>query len=209
VTAPDFTLETAAMARGLTRVAGVDEAGRGPLAGPVVAAAVILNPARIPPGLNDSKRLSAAARDRLFDAIRAAAQVGVGQASVTEIDTLNILRASHLAMTRALSALGPVDHAIIDGNLIPRDLPCTAEAVVKGDVRCLSVAAASIIAKVTRDRIMVDLSQQFPGYGWDGNAGYPTKSHRAALQILGVTPHHRRSFQPVHQMLCQEKSATP
>ncbi len=209
MTAPDFTLETAAMARGLTRVAGVDEAGRGPLAGPVVAAAVILNPARIPPGLNDSKRLSAAARDRLFDAIRAAAQVGVGQASVTEIDTLNILRASHLAMTRALSALGPVDHAIIDGNLIPRDLPCTAEAVVKGDVRCLSVAAASIIAKVTRDRIMVDLSQQFPGYGWDGNAGYPTKSHRAALQILGVTPHHRRSFQPVHQMLCQEKSATP
>jgi ribonuclease HII len=209
VTAPDFTLETAAIARGLTRVAGVDEAGRGPLAGPVVAAAVILNPARIPPGLNDSKRLSAAARDRLFDAIRAAAQVGIGQASVAEIDTLNILRASHLAMTRALSALGPVDHAIIDGNLIPRALPCTAEAVVKGDARCLSVAAASIIAKVTRDRIMVDLSQQFPGYGWDGNAGYPTKSHRAALQILGVTPHHRRSFAPVHQILCQAKSATP
>jgi ribonuclease HII len=209
VTAPDFTLETAAIARGLTRVAGVDEAGRGPLAGPVVAAAVILDPARIPPGLNDSKRLTAAARDRLFDAIRAAAQVGVGQASVVEIDTLNILRASHLAMTRALVALGPVDHAIIDGNLIPRDLPCTAEAVVKGDARCLSVAAASIIAKVTRDRIMVDLSQQFPGYGWDGNAGYPTKSHRAALEILGVTPHHRRSFQPVHQILCQAKSATP
>jgi ribonuclease HII len=209
MTGPDLAFETAALARGLTRVAGVDEAGRGPLAGPVVAAAVILNPARIPPGLNDSKRLSAAARDRLFDAIRAAAQVGVGQASVAEIDTLNILRASHLAMTRALTALAPVDHAIIDGNLIPRDLPCTAEAVVKGDARCLSVAAASIIAKVTRDRIMVDLAQQFPGYGWDGNAGYPTKSHRAALQILGVTPHHRRSFQPVHQILCQEKSATP
>ncbi len=155
MTVPDFALEEAALARGLTRVAGVDEAGRGPLAGPVVAAAVILNPARIPPGLNDSKRLSAAARDRLFDAIQTAAQVGVGQASVAEIDTLNILRASHLAMARALAALGPVDHAIIDGNLIPRDLPCPAQAVVKGDARCLSVAAASIIAKVTRDRIMV------------------------------------------------------
>jgi ribonuclease HII len=208
VTAPDFTLETAAIARGLTRVAGVDEAGRGPLAGPVVAAAVILDPARLPPGLNDSKRLTAAARDRLFDAIRAAAQVGVGQASVEEIDRLNILRASHLAMARALAALGPVDHAVIDGNLIPRDLPCPAEAVIKGDARCLSVAAASIIAKVTRDRIMVDLSQHFPGYGWDGNAGYPTKSHRAALEILGVTPHHRRTFAPVHQILCQVKSAT-
>jgi ribonuclease HII len=206
---PDLSFEIAAIARGRVRVAGVDEAGRGPLAGPVVAAAVILDPARIPPGLNDSKRLSAAARDRLFDAIRAAAQVGVGQASVEEIDTLNILRASHLAMTRALSALGPVDHAIIDGNLVPRDLPCPAEAVIGGDARCLSVAAASIIAKVTRDRIMVDLSQHFPGYGWHANAGYPTKSHRAALQILGVTPHHRRSFAPVHQILCQEKSATP
>jgi ribonuclease HII len=208
VTRPDLTFETAAIARGLIRVAGVDEAGRGPLAGPVVAAAVILDPARIPPGLNDSKRLTAAARDRLFDAIRAAAQVGVGQASVEEIDRLNILRASHLAMVRALEALGPVDHALIDGHLIPRDLPCPAEAVIGGDARCLSVAAASIIAKVTRDRIMVDLSQQFPGYGWDGNAGYPTKSHRAALQILGVTPHHRRSFAPVHQILCQAKSAT-
>ena len=209
VTGPDFTLEAAAIARGLTRVAGVDEAGRGPLAGPVVAAAVILDPARIPPGLDDSKRLTAPARDRLFDAIRAVAQVGIGQASVAEIDTLNILRASHVAMARALAALGPVDHALIDGNLIPRDLPCAAQAVIKGDARCLSVAAASIIAKVTRDRIMVDLAQQFPGYGWDANAGYPTKSHREALQNLGPTPHHRRSFAPVHQILCQVKSATP
>jgi len=208
MTQPDLTFEVAAAARGLTRVAGVDEAGRGPLAGPVVAAAVMLDPARIPPGLNDSKRLTATVRDRLFDAIRVAAQVGVGQASVEEIDTLNILRASHLAMTRALTALGPVDHALIDGNLIPRGLTCTAEAVVKGDARCVSVAAASIIAKVTRDRIMVDLAQHFPGYGWDANAGYPTKSHLAALEILGVTPHHRRSFAPVHQILCQAKSAT-
>lgn len=209
MTAPDFSFEAAAIARCLNRVAGVDEAGRGPLAGPVVAAAVILNPARIPAGLNDSKRLTAAARERLFDAIHAAAKVGVAQASVEEIDALNILRASHLAMIRALAALGPVDHAIIDGNLIPRDLPCSAEAVVKGDARCLSVAAASVIAKVTRDRIMVDLAQHFPGYGWDANAGYPTKSHRDALQNLGLTPHHRRSFQPVHQILCQAKSATP
>jgi ribonuclease HII len=206
--APDLTFETAAIARGLSRVAGVDEAGRGPLAGPVVAAAVILDPARIPAGLNDSKRLTAPARARLFDAIHATARVGVGQASVAEIDRLNILRASHLAMVRALAALGPVDHALIDGNLIPRDMPCPAEALVKGDARCLSVAAASIIAKVTRDRIMVDLAQQFPGYGWDANAGYPTQSHREALRNLGVTPYHRRSFAPVHQILCQEEIAS-
>jgi ribonuclease HII len=205
---PDLSFETAAIARGLHRVAGVDEAGRGPLAGPVVAAAVILNPARLPAGLDDSKRLTVAARARLFDAIHAAAQVGVGQASVDEIDTLNILRASHLAMARALAALGPVDHALIDGNLIPRNLACTAEAVVKGDGRCLSVAAASIVAKVTRDRIMVDLAQQFPGYGWDANAGYPTQNHRDALRNLGVTPHHRRSFAPVHQILCQGEIAS-
>ena len=208
MTRPDFAFEAAAIARGLTRVAGVDEAGRGPLAGPVVAAAVILDPAQVPEGLNDSKRLSAAARARLFDAIHATAQVGVGQASVAEIDAMNILRASHLAMVRALAALGPVDHALIDGNLIPRDMPCPAEVLVKGDARCLSVAAASIIAKVTRDRIMVDLAQQFPGYGWDANAGYPTQSHRDALRNLGVTPHHRRSFAPVHQILCQEEIAS-
>jgi ribonuclease HII len=200
---PDLSFEMVFMARGLIRIAGVDEAGRGPLAGPVVAAAVILDAARVPPGLNDSKRLTAATRARLFETIHRVASVGVGQACVEEIDALNILRAAHLAMARALAALGPVDHALIDGNLIPAGLPCPADAVVKGDARCLSVAAASIVAKVTRDRIMVDLAQQFPGYGWEANAGYPTKAHCAALRDLGVTPHHRRSFAPVHQILCQ------
>ena len=198
---PDFSEERGVWALGATRVAGVDEAGRGPLAGPVVAAAVILKPEDVPEGLDDSKKLSGGVRDRLFDRIMACAEVGVGQASVAEIDELNILYASHLAMERAVAGIGDVDHALIDGNMIPKGLACAATALVKGDGRSLSVAAASIIAKVTRDRIMVDLAQQFPGYGWDGNAGYPTKSHREALLRLGVTPHHRRSFKTVHNML--------
>lgn len=199
---PDFSLETAALAAGHARIAGVDEAGRGPLAGPVVAAAVVLDPARLPAGLNDSKKLTARTRDRLFEAVMAEAQVGVGQASVEEIDDLNILRASHLAMCRAIAALpAQPGLALIDGNLLPRDLSCTGKAVVKGDALSLSIGAASIIAKVTRDRIMVDLAQQHPGYGWEKNAGYPTKLHRDALERLGVTPHHRRSFKTVHNIL--------
>jgi ribonuclease HII len=185
-------------------LAGVDEAGRGPLAGPVVAAAVILT---VPiAGLGDSKQLSARARAAAERAIRATAHVGVGMATVDEIDTLNILRASHLAMVRALAAL-PLTPAmvLIDGNLIPRDLTLPARAIVKGDAKSPSIAAASIIAKETRDRIMVDLAQQHPGYGWDQNAGYPTKSHISAITSLGVTPHHRRSFKPVHNILYQEK----
>ncbi|MCX7889394.1 MAG: ribonuclease HII [Rhodobacteraceae bacterium] len=199
---PDFGFELAAMARGASRVAGVDEAGRGPLCGPVVAAAVILDPGSVPPGLADSKTLSAAARARLSAAIRARAECGIGLASAAEIDSLNILRASHLAMCRAVAALGRApDHVLIDGNMIPADLGLPAEAVVKGDARCLSVAAASILAKVTRDRIMVDLAQQFPAYGWDRNMGYPTAEHLAALKRHGPTPHHRRSFRPVHNIL--------
>ncbi len=206
---PDDRFESAARARGLACVAGVDEAGRGPLCGPVVAAAVILDPARLPEGLNDSKKLTARARARLHEAVLATAQVGVGLASVEEIDALNILRASHLAMLRAVAALPEApDHLLIDGNLLPRGLTVSAEAIVKGDARSLSIAAASVIAKVERDRIMVDLAQQHPGYGWDRNAGYPTKDHLAALANLGVTPHHRRSFRPVHNMLYQEKSLT-
>jgi ribonuclease HII len=134
--------------------------------------------------------------------------VGVGIASVEEIDRINILRASHLAMVRALDALGRVDHALIDGNLLPRDMPCPGEALVKGDARSVSVAAASIVAKCTRDRIMVDLAQQHPGYGWETNAGYPSKAHKEALRNLGVTPHHRRSFAPVHNILYQAKSVS-
>ena len=207
---PDDQHETEARARGATLIAGVDEAGRGPLAGPVVAAAVVLDPARIPPGLNDSKQLTAARRLALFDALIGCAQVGIGQASVEEIDRLNILRASHLAMLRAVAALpGMPDHLLIDGNLVPQGAPCGATAIVRGDARCLSIAAASIIAKVTRDRIMVDLAQQYPGYGWDRNAGYPTAEHRAALLRLGVTAAHRRSFRPVYNILYQEVSITP
>ncbi len=206
-TAPDFSFEHAAHDAGATRVAGVDEVGRGPLAGPVTAAAVVLDPANIPEGLNDSKKLSAKRREALYEAIMASAEVCIAHASVEEIDELNILYASHLAMERAVSGLPAApDHVLIDGNKIPKALTIPAEALVKGDARSLSIAAASIVAKVTRDRIMVDLAQQHPGYGWEQNAGYPSKSHISALQNLGVTPHHRRSFKPVHNILYQAKS---
>lgn len=192
---PDLSLEAAALASGLGPVAGVDEAGRGPLAGPVVAAAVILDPARLPPGLDDSKRLGPARCAALAPAIRAAAVWGLGQASVAEIDALNILRASHLAMVRALAALPVVPGlALIDGNLLPAGLPCPGRAVVGGDRLSLSIAAASILAKAARDAIMADLDRACPGYGWARNAGYPSAAHRAALARLGPSPHHRRSF---------------
>jgi ribonuclease HII len=207
MTAPDFSFELAARALGRIRIAGVDEVGRGPLAGPVTAAAVILDPARIPPGLNDSKQLTARRREALFAVLLETAETGIGHASVEEIDSLNILQASHLAMRRAIAALArPPDHLLIDGNRRPQGLICPAETIVRGDARSLSIAAASIIAKVTRDRIMVDLAQQHPGYGWDRNAGYPTKDHREALRKLGVTAAHRRSFRPVHNMLYQDVS---
>jgi ribonuclease HII len=207
---PDFARETALHAAGAVRVAGVDEVGRGPLAGPVTAAAVILDPRHIPPGLSDSKALTAARRADLAALITESAAWAVAHASVAEIDAMNILRASHLAMRRALAALpAPPDAALIDGNSLPDGLPCPAEAVVGGDARVLSIAAASILAKVARDALMVDLAQQFPGYGWDRNAGYPTAEHLAALDRLGVSPHHRRSFRPVHNILYQAKSASP
>jgi ribonuclease HII len=202
---PDFFFEDAAFAQGAQVVVGVDEVGRGPLAGPVTAAAVRLDPARIPKGIADSKILTAARRLALYDAICAVAEVSVAHATVDEIDELNILRAAHLAMTRALAGFARVDQALIDGNLLPRGLDCGAQAIVKGDAKSLSIAAASIVAKVTRDAIMVDLAQQNPGYGWEHNAGYPTKAHLLALQSLGVTAHHRRSFRPIHNILYQEK----
>jgi ribonuclease HII len=206
---PDFSLEAAAHTSGARIVAGIDEVGRGPLCGPVTAAAVILDPACIPPGIADSKALSASRRDQIFDQIMACAQVSVAHASVEEIDALNILQASFLAMRRAVAGLSRApDHLLVDGNRLPRDLTCRAEAVVKGDARSLSIAAASIVAKVTRDRIMVDLAQQHPGYGWENNAGYPTPEHLAALLNLGVTPHHRRSFRPVHNILYQDVSVS-
>lgn len=201
---PDFTFETDVGGR----VAGVDEAGRGPLAGPVTAAAVILKPGDIPEGLNDSKKLSQTRREALFDQIMARAEVGIGWASPAEIDEINIRQATFLAMQRAVAGL-PVapDHALIDGNAMPV-LTCPATTIVKGDARSLSIAAASIIAKVSRDRHMVALAQQYPGYGWDGNSGYPTKAHLEALETLGVTPAHRRSFKPVHNILWQGENVT-
>ena len=198
---PNFEEEAKLYALGARRVIGVDEVGRGPLAGPVTAAAVLLDTQRIPDGLNDSKKLNAKARERLFRELHETARVSVAHASVGEIDELNILYASHLAMERAVAGLGTVCHALVDGNMIPKGLACPPTPLVKGDSRSLSIAAASIVAKVARDRIMVDLAQQYPGYGWEKNAGYPTQLHREALQTLGVTPHHRRSFKTVHNML--------
>lgn len=197
------------MDRGFARIAGVDEVGRGPLAGPVTACAVVLDMSRIPEGLNDSKKLSAQRRESLAEAILACAEVSVASASVEEIDELNILRASHLAMERAVAGLlTPPDHCLIDGNLVPKGLTISAEAIVKGDSKSVSISAASIVAKIRRDYVMSALAQQYPGYGWETNAGYPSKSHRLALQNLGVTPHHRRSFKPVHNILYQQKNVS-
>lgn len=195
------------MARGARIVAGVDEVGRGPLAGPVTAAAVILNPDDIPDGLDDSKKLSAKRREALWETIHAKAEVSIAHASVAEIDEFNILRASHLAMERAVAGLPrQPDEVLIDGNMIPKGLTLPAQAIIKGDARSLSISAASIVAKICRDRVMWDLAQHYPGYGWETNAGYPSKSHREALQNLGITPHHRRSFKPVHNILYQGKN---
>lgn len=203
-TFPDFEHELALRHQGFARVAGVDEVGRGPLAGPVVAAAVVLDPENIPDGLNDSKKLSPKRRDALFEEIRSCSAWAIAEASEDEIDVLNIYHASHLAMVRAVRALKiPPDHVLVDGNKIPGELTWPATALVRGDARSQSIAAASILAKVTRDRHMAALAQQHPQYGWEKNAGYPTKSHILALEQHGVTPYHRRSFKPVHNILCR------
>jgi ribonuclease HII len=179
------------------RVAGIDEAGRGPWAGPVIAAAVVLDRGRAPEGLDDSKKLRPARREALFEALMACAAVGIGAASVAEIDRLNIRDATFLAMRRAIAALpAQPDHALVDGNALP-GLDCPATALVGGDGLSLSIAAASIVAKVTRDRMMVELSASCPGYGFERHKGYGTEAHRAALMRLGPSAHHRRSFRPV------------
>lgn len=199
---PDFTQEIA-LGGTRTTICGVDEAGRGPLAGPVVAAAVVLDRAALPAGIMDSKRLAAPRRATLAELILASAAVGVGLATVEEIDALNILNASELAMRRAVEALArPPGAALIDGQRVPPGLPCRARAIVGGDAGSLSVAAASIVAKVSRDRLMDDLAGHYPGYGWERNRGYGTPGHLSALATLGVTPEHRRSFAPVHNILC-------
>lgn len=202
---PDYSFETDARARGYTRIAGVDEVGRGPLAGPVTAAAVVLDPARIPEGLNDSKKLSFKKREVLYAQIMEVADVSIAHATVEEIDEHNILRASHIAMVRAIEGLKtPPDYCLIDGNMIPRGTTVPCETIIKGDARSVSISAASIMAKICRDYVMLSLAQQHPGYGWETNMGYGSKSHMSALQNLGVTPHHRRSFKPVHNMLWQQ-----
>jgi ribonuclease HII len=192
-TTPDWTFET----RYKGAVCGVDEAGRGPLAGPVVASAVILNPHNTPEGLNDSKALSGAAREHLLNIILQTSHVAVGIAEPEEIDRINILAASMIAMQRAVAGLPDLpEAALIDGNKAP-DLGCKVETIVKGDAKSLSIAAASIVAKVTRDKLMVRANDRFPGYGFARHKGYPTQYHRDQLNILGPCPIHRRSYAPV------------
>ena len=203
---PDWSYEDAAKSDGHMIIAGVDEAGRGPLAGPVVAAAVVLGRDRLSPvlqnGLNDSKKIRSAKRMDLYHELKRTARSGVGQASVNEIDTQNILQASLLAMTRAVANLGhPGPHyAIVDGNQEPL-LNCPVKCVIKGDSQSFSIAAASIIAKVERDQIMLGLHARYPDYGWDRNSGYGTQEHRSAISRFGITAEHRRSFAPVRKML--------
>ena len=199
----DFTFEEKLQARHGSPVAGIDEAGRGPWAGPVVAAAVILDAAHVPEALNDSKKLSEARREDLYAQIIDTAHVGVGIADVARIDRDNILQATLWAMGQACKALPRTPAtALIDGNKCPV-LDCPAYPLVKGDALSLSVAAASIIAKVTRDRIMAELAKTHPGYAWERNKGYGTRDHSNGLKQLGVTPHHRRSFKPVQAVLTQ------
>ncbi len=198
---PDFSHEQALINDGIVPIAGIDEAGRGPWAGPVVAAAVILDPSAIPDGLNDSKKLSSQRREQLFEQLKAHAQIGIGIGDVERIDRDNILRATFWAMEQALENLprSPA-HVLVDGRQLPH-LPCPGTALIKGDGRSLSIAAASICAKVTRDKIMCDLADQFPDYGWERNMGYGTKAHQSGLAQFGVTQHHRRSFKPLRALL--------
>lgn len=200
-TRPDFSCERAALATLNPRalVCGVDEAGRGPWAGPVTAAAVILDPRAIPPGIDDSKALSAAARDALARTIKHSALAwSVAEATSAEIDQLNILRATHLAMRRAVERLSRApSYALVDGNRLPPDLPCPASALVKGDARSLSIAAASILAKTARDAVMAAADLDYPGYGFARHKGYGVPQHSEALARLGPCPLHRLSFKPV------------
>jgi ribonuclease HII len=204
---PDYSFENQAKKNGYKIVCGIDEAGRGPWAGPVTAAAVVLDPALLSyellNQLDDSKKIKRAQQKAIFDEIHLKIIYGIGQASVEEIDDINILQATFLAMRRALKALCVFpDYALVDGNRLP-SLNCSSEAIIKGDSKSYTIAAASIIAKVTRDLNMVVLSQQHPGYGWERNSGYGTKEHQAALVSLGVTSAHRKSYAPIRKILGQ------
>jgi ribonuclease HII len=199
---PSFELEAELMDKYHGPVAGIDEAGRGPWAGPVVVAAVILNPDRIPDGLNDSKVLTPEAREDRYAEIVATSIVSVAIGPVRQIDRINILQASLWGMRAAYRRLRvPAGAALIDGNIVPKRFPCKARAVVGGDGLSLSVAAASIVAKVTRDRLMVKLSRRYRRYAWDSNKGYGTPEHAAAIKKHGVCTHHRRSFSPIERAL--------
>jgi ribonuclease HII len=203
---PTDHLERRARRRGARLIAGVDEAGRGPLAGPVVVAAVVFEKGRYPDGLDDSKRLPPAERERLYEKILAAATVSIAVASRARVDRMNILYASLWAMSRAVAALScRPDHVLIDGNMLPPGLPCGAETIVGGDRLSVSIAAASIVAKVTRDRLMGFVGRAFPDYGFEQHMGYATPGHFAALERHGACDHHRRSFAPVREKLLRER----
>jgi ribonuclease HII len=206
---PSLRFERTLWRQGLERVAGVDEVGVAPTCGAVVAAAVVMKPGchRIP-NVRDSKTLSALQRDRLAPIIRRrAVAVGVGAASVTEIDRLNIYHATHLAMRRAISRLGGHDHVLVDGNRIGgfEEQVGPYTAIVDGDAKAYSIACASIVAKVIRDRMMARLAERYPGYGWERNQGYATREHRAAIRELGLTPFHRRSFLALQRTLAGDQ----
>jgi ribonuclease HII len=205
---PSFRFELRCETEGAAKVAGIDEVGRGPLAGPVVAAVALIDRSvakrRLLRLIDDSKKLVREDREEAYAAMVASGAVlfAVGEASVEEIDTINILQATFLAMRRALQAFSDQpDIVLVDGNRVPPKLGCRAETIVGGDARSYSIAAASIIAKVTRDRYMHALATSFPGYGWETNVGYKTPQHLAALSRLGPTPHHRRSFAPLNRLL--------
>lgn len=203
---PDFSYEQQKINEGYTCIVGVDEVGRGPWAGPVVAAAAWLNPNDLPLDATDSKKLTPKRREALYPVILEKAKVAIAEASVEEIDTLNIREATLLAMKRAVEKL-ETEHGIkasfisVDGNALPKGLPCAAEAVVKGDGNVLSISCASIVAKVYRDELMSRLAEKHPHFGWESNAGYGTKAHKEGLAKVGVTEHHRRSFKPIKELI--------
>jgi ribonuclease HII len=204
---PTFRRERAAIKRGIWPVAGCDEAGRGPLAGPVVAAAVILDPDRVPRGLNDSKKLDQAEREKLYDKICASAEVAVAFAPPARIDRDNILRASLWALAQAVLALPVRPRLVLVDGRDRIEVGCDCQAVIRGDALVASIAAASIVAKVTRDRLMCQLARAHPGYGFERHMGYGVPQHIAALARLGPTIHHRRSFSPVAAYYCAKETA--
>lgn len=194
------------IASGFKCVCGVDEVGRGPWAGPIVAGAAILDPAHSIDGIADSKALTRSARERIAALIHAKAAVGLGIVEVAELDRIGLTAANDLAMARAVAALPThPDFALVDGKRPPKNLGCPSQSIIKGDAKSLSIAAASIIAKVARDQLMADLARAHPFYGWETNAGYGTKAHKLGLASHGVTPHHRRSFKPIAEFLLQEQ----